>query len=98
MSKFQITSHDDYHDIQPREGWITFELGCFPQRGYDYFLYFALHYTGSIPLPDSVMERLKPKLRLCITKSPADREDIRIMSIDDVFYDVDRTLSEQGDT
>jgi len=69
---FQIRTFDDYHEIQS-ETWKTIELGCFPQKGYDYGRYFGLFYKGQKPYVSCVMERLKRKVDFNISLPFLDR-------------------------
>ena len=60
---FYIKSFDDYHDIfdhDPNSKRI--ELGCYPERKYDYNRYFGLFYKGKKPKTGPVIERMKRRV------------------------------------
>lgn len=58
---FRIRSFDDYHEIVAK-GLKAVELGCFPQKGYDYCRYFGLFYKGRRPSFAQVWPRLRRRI------------------------------------
>lgn len=61
----RIVHFDDYHEIPEavRDGNHRIELGCFPTKGFSYYRYYGLFYSGRRPSLDAILIAVLPMIR-----------------------------------